>query len=157
MSSACRSKRMCKNMPEKPRHSSTSYSKSEKSSDRRSFGRYPTKSGTASRSEESRSRTDRRDRPGGRTNDRRPRDRANQPVLEGELIYGRNAVVETIRGKREIFRVIVASGIREDERIKGILDESKRRGIEIERIEREALDFLTNTTHHQGIALVVGS
>jgi 23S rRNA (guanosine2251-2'-O)-methyltransferase len=72
------------------------------------------------------------------------------------VIYGRNAVVETIRGKREIFRLIVATGIREDERIQEILEESRRRVIEIERVERETLDFLTNTTHHQGIALVVG-
>ncbi len=52
--------------------------------------------------------------------------------------------------------MLVAIGIREDERIKEILEECHTRRVMIERLDREALEFLTNTAHHQGVALVVG-
>lgn len=38
-----------------------------------------------------------------------------------------------------------------------ILAESGSRNVPIEHLDREALEFVTNTSHHQGVALVVGS
>jgi 23S rRNA (guanosine2251-2'-O)-methyltransferase len=52
--------------------------------------------------------------------------------------------------------LLVAIGIREDERIKEILEECHTRRVMVERLEREALEFITGTAHHQGVALVAG-
>jgi len=72
------------------------------------------------------------------------------------VLYGRNAVIEALAGRRKLHRLFVAEGVREDERIRAILSAASKVGIAIERIDRDSLDFIANTTHHQGIALVVG-
>jgi 23S rRNA (guanosine2251-2'-O)-methyltransferase len=55
-----------------------------------------------------------------------------------------------------LYRLVVAEGVKEDERIRSMLSAAANAAIAIERLDREALDFLAKTTHHQGVALVVG-
>ena len=70
-----------------------------------------------------------------------------------ELLYGRNAVLEALRGRRSIERLFVAEGAREDERLRGLLALATERGAEIDRIPRLMLDDATRGANHQGIAL----
>ena len=84
------------------------------------------------------------------------RHRRQRPVLARtgrELLYGRNAVLEALRGRRSIERLFVAEGAREDERLRGLMALATERGAEIDRIPRLMLDDATRGANHQGIAL----
>ena len=70
-----------------------------------------------------------------------------------ELLYGRNAVLEALRGRRSIERLFIAEGAREDERLRGLMALATERGAEIDRIPRMMLDDATRGANHQGIAL----
>jgi len=69
------------------------------------------------------------------------------------LLYGRNAVLEALRGRRSIERLFVAEGAREDERLRGLIALATERGAEIDRIPRLMLDDANRGANHQGIAL----
>ena len=69
-----------------------------------------------------------------------------------EFIYSRNAVYETLRaGRRQIFRLQIAQGIKETGRINEILHMAKERKIPIVSAARSALDRIH--PQHQGITL----
>jgi 23S rRNA (guanosine2251-2'-O)-methyltransferase len=70
-----------------------------------------------------------------------------------ELLYGRNAVLEALRGRRSIERLFVAEGAREDERLRGLMQLATERGAEVDRIPRLMLDDAIRGANHQGIAL----
>jgi 23S rRNA (guanosine2251-2'-O)-methyltransferase len=70
-----------------------------------------------------------------------------------ELLYGRNAVLEALRGRRGVERLFVADGAREDERLRALMRLATERGAEIDRIPRLMLDDATRGANHQGIAL----
>ena len=70
-----------------------------------------------------------------------------------ELLYGRNAAAEALRGRREARRLFVAEGVRDDERLRGIFALASAGGIPVERPPRAMLDDLTRGANHQGIAL----
>lgn len=74
-----------------------------------------------------------------------------------ELLYGRNAALETLRARRRrIKRVLIADGVQEDERIREIEGMADAAGIEVSYGNRRALDDMTMGVNHQGIALEVG-
>lgn len=76
------------------------------------------------------------------------------PVGEGnELLYGRNAVLEALRGPRDLRRLWLAEGLREDDRTRAIATEAERRGIDLERVPRVMLDDAFSGANHQGAAL----
>lgn len=69
-----------------------------------------------------------------------------------EIIYGRNAVYETLRAnRRQAFRLEVAEGAQEKGRLKEIIDVAIRRKIPVERVPRAKLEKLK--ANHQGVAL----
>jgi 23S rRNA (guanosine2251-2'-O)-methyltransferase len=70
-----------------------------------------------------------------------------------ELLYGRNAALEALRGRRDIERLFVAEGAREDARLRDLMALARERGIEIDRIPRLMLDDATRGANHQGVAL----
>lgn len=70
-----------------------------------------------------------------------------------ELLYGRNAVLEALRGQRGIGRLYVAEGVREDERLKSLMALATERDGEIEHPPRILLDDATRGANHQGVAL----
>jgi 23S rRNA (guanosine2251-2'-O)-methyltransferase len=70
------------------------------------------------------------------------------------LLYGRNGVVEALRGRRQLRRLLVAAGVKEDARIRDAIAMAEQRRLPIERPERRVLDDLTGGTNHQGLALV---
>ncbi len=91
----------------------------------------------------------RRDQPGG-----------NQFAAQRatELIYGRNAVRESLRAKRRrIKRLLVADGVKIDERIIELEALADEAGIEVSYGDRQVLDDMTAGVNHQGVALEVGA
>jgi len=71
-----------------------------------------------------------------------------------EFIYSRNAVYETLRARRrEVFRIQIAEGVQEKERIADIVKLAKERRIRVERVPRARLDKIH--VHHQGVAAEV--
>jgi 23S rRNA (guanosine2251-2'-O)-methyltransferase len=73
-----------------------------------------------------------------------------------ELIYGRNAVYETLRAnRRQAFRLEVADGAQEKGRLKDIIDLAFRRKLPLERVPRAKLEKLK--ANHQGVALEVSA
>ena len=70
-----------------------------------------------------------------------------------ELLFGRNAVLEALRGRRNLERLFVAEGVREDERLRSLMALGAQRGAEIERVPRLMLDDATRGANHQGVAL----
>jgi 23S rRNA (guanosine2251-2'-O)-methyltransferase len=69
-----------------------------------------------------------------------------------ELLYGRNAVYETLRsGRRPVFRLLVAEGAQEKGRLAEILALSVSRKLSIERVPRPRLDKIN--PGHQGVVL----
>ncbi len=69
-----------------------------------------------------------------------------------ELIYGRNAVYETLRaGRRQVFCLQVAEGVQEKGRLSGTLEMARQRKIPVERVPRARLEKLK--ANHQGLAL----
>ena len=103
-------------------------------------------------------------RPTGSKQDRRPpaprrtvsRDRDAPPRLlaaGSELLYGRNAVAEALRGRRQLRRLFVAEGVREDERLRAMVARAAESRVPVERPPRAMLDDLTRGANHQGVAL----
>jgi len=72
-----------------------------------------------------------------------------------EIIYGRNAVYETLRAKRRrVETVLVAEGVKEGSTAAGILALAAEQHIPAKRVSRRQLDDLG--TNHQGVAAQVG-
>lgn len=72
-----------------------------------------------------------------------------------ELLYGRNAVRECLRaGRRTVYKVLLAEGIRESGIVAEILEAAYGRGGIPQRVERRQLDGL-GEVNHQGVAAEV--
>jgi 23S rRNA (guanosine2251-2'-O)-methyltransferase len=69
-----------------------------------------------------------------------------------DVIYGRNPVLEALRARRPARKLVIADGIREDARIREILELAGAAGILIETSPRRRVDDITHTEHHQGVA-----
>lgn len=83
--------------------------------------------------------------------------RPQLPVAQGnELLYGRNAVLEALRGQRKLHRVWMAEGVRDDERIAAILKLAEERRVPLDRVPREMLDDATRGANHQGVGMEAG-
>lgn len=96
-------------------------------------------------------RTDRPARPGAKTDLRHP---PRVQLGDGELLYGRNAVIEALRGRRQARRLLLAEGVKEEARVRDAIATASRRGIPVDRLPRLELDALTSGANHQGIALL---
>lgn len=69
-----------------------------------------------------------------------------------EWIAGRNPSYEVLRAKRrQVFRLVLARGIKPEGQLSEVLRLAKSRGIPIEEAPRDHLDAFS--THHQGVAL----
>ena len=101
--------------------------------------------------------TDRRGRPGrgeraDRRNERPGRPRGGERRGE-DLLYGRNAVLEALRGRRQSGRLLIAEGVRDDERILALRESAATKEIPIDHPPKALLDELTRGANHQGVAL----
>lgn len=66
------------------------------------------------------------------------------------LIEGRNAVIEAFRSGKTIDKIYVQSGCK-DGPIMTVLREAKKTGCIINYVDKERLDHLSQTGHHQGV------
>ena len=74
-----------------------------------------------------------------------------------EIVYGRWAVMETMRARRrEIQQLVLAEGVEEKGIISDILAEAQSRGVTVKHINRRMMDDLTRDANHQGAILRVG-
>ena len=71
-----------------------------------------------------------------------------------ELLYGRNAVREALRADRRTFtRLQVSSGAQEAGTLGEVVKLAEKRGVQVDRVERQALDKRLRDANHQGVAL----
>lgn len=73
-----------------------------------------------------------------------------------EVLYGRNAVIETLRAnRRRFYRLLVAQNVASGGAVGHILAEALRRNVPHVAVDRAALDKLVSKDegHHQGVAL----
>jgi len=74
-----------------------------------------------------------------------------------EIIYGRNAVYETLRAKRRhVESILLAEGVKENSTAAGILTLAAEQHLPVKRVPRHQLDEL-GAGNHQGVAAQVGS
>ncbi|MFN2237733.1 MAG: 23S rRNA (guanosine(2251)-2'-O)-methyltransferase RlmB [Anaerolineales bacterium] len=71
-----------------------------------------------------------------------------------EYIYSRNAVYETLRaGQRQVFQLLIAEGVKQNERINEIISLARNQNIQPQRVPRNRLDGIHR--QHQGVILQV--
>jgi 23S rRNA (guanosine2251-2'-O)-methyltransferase len=75
---------------------------------------------------------------------------------DSELLYGRNAVIETLRGRRTLRRLYAVEGIERQPRVEDALRAARERDLPITRLTRQELDRLLKQVNHQGLALETG-
>lgn len=84
----------------------------------------------------------------------RPQRKSSSPIrIKGDLLFGRNAIIEALKGRRTPTRLWLADGIRDDERIDILLDLARHRTLLIDTVPRHLLDDLTEGANHQGVAM----
>ena len=74
-----------------------------------------------------------------------------------EIVYGRWAVMETMRARRrEIQQLVLAEGVEDKGIITDMMAEAQSRGVPIKHINRRMMDDLARDANHQGAMLRVG-
>lgn len=71
------------------------------------------------------------------------------------LIWGRNAVHEVLRSGKTVKRIFVAEGAHPTGGFAEILVAARSQGINVQRLDRKALDRIANTDRHQGVVAEV--
>jgi 23S rRNA (guanosine2251-2'-O)-methyltransferase len=69
-----------------------------------------------------------------------------------EILYGKNPVLEALRAGRPARKLVLAAGVRDEPRLREILEGAAERGIPVEETARRRLDDIAHTEHHQGVA-----
>lgn len=74
-----------------------------------------------------------------------------------ELLYGRNAIRETLRaGRRTFLRLLVSAGAQEAGTLGEVIKLAEKTGVPVARIDRKELDKRLRDINHQGVALECG-
>ncbi|MBX3069944.1 MAG: 23S rRNA (guanosine(2251)-2'-O)-methyltransferase RlmB [Thermomicrobiales bacterium] len=74
-----------------------------------------------------------------------------------ELLFGRNAVAEALRGRRSHQKLIVAEGVKWDARMQEIRQAAESAGLALDIVPRQLLDDEIRGARHQGVALVTSA
>ncbi len=75
-------------------------------------------------------------------------------TIKGEALFGRNAVLESLRsGKREPTRLWVAEGMRQDPRVDEIIRLAREAEVLVDTVPRNLLDDQEPDVNHQGVLL----
>jgi len=73
-----------------------------------------------------------------------------------EILYGRQPVRETLRaGRRQVFKVMLAAGVRPTGIVGQILGMAEQAGIPVQTVNRQESDKLGGEVNHQGLAAEV--
>lgn len=74
--------------------------------------------------------------------------------IRGELLFGRNAILESLRSaKRPATRLWVAEGLRQDDRVDEIVSVAMAQDVLVETVPRTLLDDMEPEVNHQGVLL----
>lgn len=77
--------------------------------------------------------------------------------MPSEILYGRNAVLESLRaGRRSFERVMIARGRGSDPRLTEIEQLAREHGAALQQVERSTLDEQT-AANHQGVAMLAST
>ncbi|MBQ2933578.1 MAG: 23S rRNA (guanosine(2251)-2'-O)-methyltransferase RlmB [Clostridia bacterium] len=80
----------------------------------------------------------------------------NLDSKQGNIIYGRNPVMEALRSGREIDRLLIAYGVNGGS-VTAIRAKCASRGILIKEISPQKLDYYCGGGNHQGVAVMIAS
>ena len=69
-----------------------------------------------------------------------------------DMIWGRHPIYEAFQARRTVRRLYLAQGVKAVDLLTRVLETAQAQGVPVEEVERSALDRLTGTTHHQGVA-----
>ena len=73
----------------------------------------------------------------------------------GEVVAGRNSVLEALRANMPVTRVIFATRMEHDDRTKEIATIATERGLDVFETSKNELDEMTDFSAHQGVALSI--
>ncbi|WP_242861495.1 23S rRNA (guanosine(2251)-2'-O)-methyltransferase RlmB [Cellulosilyticum ruminicola] len=80
-----------------------------------------------------------------------------EPVeLDENVLFGRNAVIEALKGERTVDKILVQKGEKEGSVIK-IISGAKAKNIVVQEVEKSKLDELTGRKKHQGVVAYVAA
>jgi 23S rRNA (guanosine2251-2'-O)-methyltransferase len=85
-----------------------------------------------------------------------PRTRRHEPpfTIKGDLLFGRNAILEVLRStRRSATRLWVADGMRKDPRVDEIVEHARGLDVLVEIVPRSMLDDQLPDVNHQGVLL----
>jgi 23S rRNA (guanosine2251-2'-O)-methyltransferase len=85
----------------------------------------------------------------------RPEKRFDRRQSTQDAVAGKNSVVEALRAKVPAKELVVAIKVEIDEKISEAIRLAKNSDLPIKELPRRALDDLTGSANHQGIALVI--
>ena len=85
----------------------------------------------------------------------RPEKRFDRRKSAQDAVAGKNSVVEALRAKVPAKELVVAIKVEIDEKISEAIRLAKNSDLPIKELPRRALDDLTGSANHQGIALVI--
>ena len=99
-------------------------------------------------------RDDRRERPQRRERNERP-ERQDRNDERTDMIIGRNPVIEALKNKREMEKIVIADG--SEGSVSKIIGMAKDQGVVIQYRERAALDRMAGGRPHQGVVAFVSA
>lgn len=73
-------------------------------------------------------------------------------IAEDEMVYGRNPVLETLRSERDVNKLFVQEGL-SDNKITKVINEAKKRKVQLSFVPKTKLDHLSDGGTHQGLVL----
>ena len=76
--------------------------------------------------------------------------------IDENILFGRNSVMEALKGNREIDKVLVQKGEKEGSVIK-IISLAKSKSVVVQEVEKAKLDELTGREKHQGVLAYVAA
>lgn len=87
----------------------------------------------------------------------RPERFVEEPIeIDENVLFGRNSVMEALKGEREIDKILIQKGEKEGSVIK-ILSLAKSKGVVVQEVEKAKLDELTGREKHQGVLAYVAA
>ena len=82
--------------------------------------------------------------------------RKTPPKEGGDVVEGRNPVIEALRSDRTVKRILLASGVGQSAAVEKIFRLARERGMTVERVERREVERLSVTGKSQGVVALAG-
>ena len=82
--------------------------------------------------------------------------RKTPPKDGGDIVEGRNPVIEALRAGRTIKRILLADGVGQSAAVEKIFRLARERGMTVERVERREVERLSVTGKSQGVVALAG-